>query len=387
VSGTILLGAVLEPLLWCIKYRPTKWSDFIGQDSSINHLKNLSESSILPNMIFYGPPGTGKTSAAEVFSKASLGSSYEANHKALNIRDMWDFSLTDAKRSVQDIAKLDREKRSELDEYMSVVYREAQSSLKLKGNTSPPNRSQLLQEAIRFFASTMAVTEEKVKILVLDEADALSNSMQQALRRTMELYSDACRFILITPSLAGWSPAIISRCSIVNFPTPNEDIIADFILRIAKKEGVKIDPDAAKAIARECSGNLRRALNLLQIAATASDNITEDIVYAYSETPLVKSVREIVSLAIDGSFEPARKKMRNLLALDGYSPQEVLLEIERDLVKRPFDHNVLMKVLGRLAEIDYRVTQGKNSFIHLAAFLASLRSYASEFNEVAQSPF
>jgi replication factor C small subunit len=379
------VGAILEPLLWCIKYRPTKWSDFIGSDSAIIHLKNLSKSGIIPNMIFYGPPGTGKTSAAEIYSREVLSSTFEANYKALNIRDIWDFSLTDAKRSVQDIAKLDRDKRSEFDEYMSVVYREAQSALKLKGIISPPNRSQLLQEAIRFFASTMTVTEEKAKILVLDEADALSHGMQQALRRTMELYSDACRFILITPSLAGWSPAIISRCSVLNFPALNENLISDFIVRIAAKESVKIDADAAMAIAHECSGNLRRAINLLQITATASDNINEDIVYAYSETSLSKNVRELVSLAIEGSFEPARKKMRNLLALDGYSPQEVLLEIERDLVKRPFEQNELAKVLKRLAEIDYRVTQGKNSFIHLAAFLASLKSYAAEFNEVAQS--
>jgi replication factor C small subunit len=368
----------LEPLLWCIKYRPRTWEAFIGQDSVIGHLKGLSNSSILQNMIFYGPPGTGKTAAAEVFSRAILGSCFAANFMSLNIRDIWDISMTDAKRSVQDIAKIDRDKRSELDEYMSIIYREAQSALKIKGQSSPPNRSQLLQEAIRFFASTTTVTDEKVKILILDEADALSNSMQQALRRTMELYSDACRFILITPTLSGWSPAIISRCLVLTFQAPEDDIVAEYMKNIAEKEGVKIDSNAALAIARECSGDLRRAINLLQITATANDIITEDIVYTYSQTYLTSSVREIVSWTIEGSFEPARKKVRSLLALDGYSPQEVLLEIERDLVKRPFDSNTLSKVLSRLAEIDYRITQGKNSFIHLAALLASLREYASE---------
>lgn len=373
-----MTGAILEPLLWCIKYRPRKWEDFVGQESVIGHLKNLAESGVLPNMIFYGPPGTGKTSAAEVFSRAILGSSYGANFKSLNIRDVWEISMTDAKRSVQDLAKLDRDKRSELDEYMSIIYREAQSALKVKGNTSPPNRSQLLQEAIRFFASTATVTDEKVKILVLDEADALSNSMQQALRRTMELYNESCRFILITPTLAGWSPAVISRCSVLTFTVPDDSLIAEYVVNIAEKEGVKIDSSAAQAIARECSGDLRRALNLLQIAATASDTISEDVVYAHSQTHLVASVRDIVSMAIEGSFEPARKKIRNLLALDGYSPQEILLEIERDLVKRPFDPVTLSKVLNRVAEIDHRVIQGKNSFVHLTALLASLREYASE---------
>jgi replication factor C small subunit len=368
----------LEPLLWCIKYRPKTWDAFVGQDSVISHLKNLSISSILPNMIFYGPPGTGKTAAAEVFSREILGSSFGANFKSLNIRDIWDFSMTDAKRSIQDLAKIDRDMRSELDEYMSIIYREAQSALKVKGNKSPPNKSQLLQEAIRFFASSTTVTNEKVKILVLDEADALSTNMQQALRRTMELYNEACRFVLITPTLSGWSPAIISRCSVLTFTVPAESIITKHINNIAEKEGVEIDSNAALAIARECSGDLRRALNLLQIAATASDVITEDIVYAHSQTYLTKSVREIVSLSIEGSFEPARKMIRNLLALDGYSPHDILLEIERDLVTRPFDSNTLRKVLSRLAEIDFRVTQGKNSFIHLTAFLASLRDYTAE---------
>ncbi|MFW9910182.1 MAG: hypothetical protein ACFFEF_16620, partial [Candidatus Thorarchaeota archaeon] len=185
--------------------------------------------------------------------------------------------------------------------------------------------------------------------------------------------NESCRFILITPTIAGWSPAVISRCSVLTFTVPDDSLIAEHVVNIAEKEGVKIDSSAAQAIARECSGDLRRALNLLQIAATASDTISEDVVYAHSQTHLVASVRDIVSMAIEGSFEPARKKIRNLLALDGYSPQEILLEIERDIVKRPFDPVTLSKVLNRVAEIDHRVIQGKNSFVHLTALLASLR--------------
>ncbi len=329
-------------------------------------------------MILYGPSGTGKTAAADVFSRAILGGSFSANFKALNIRDIWYMPLAKAKRSVQDLAKLGRDERSELDEYMSIVYREAKAALKAKGRSRPPNRSQLLQEAIRFFASTTTVTDEKIKILVLDEADALSHSMQQALRRTMELYSDACRLILITPTLSGWSPAIISRCSVLKFPLLSENEVMTHVRKIAKNENVSIDLDAASAIARGSEGDLRRAINLLQIAAAANTTITEDIVYAHSETPLNRSSREIVSLTIDGSYQDARKIMRGLVAVDGYEPQEVLLAIERDLVKRPFDPVTLSKVLGRVAEIDHRLIQGKNSFVHLAALLASIQNYASD---------
>ena len=341
-------------------------------------MKSLADSSVFTNMIFYGPSGTGKTAAAELFSKEILGDSFGANFKILNIRDVWDIPVSKAKRSVQDLAKLGRDQRSELDEYMSIVFREAKTARKAQGRSGNPTRRELLSEAIRFFASTTTVTDEMVKILILDEADALTWSMQQALRRTMELYSDACRFILITPTLSGWSPAIISRSLTLNFPNPPVEVVQKMIHDIATKENVTIDDQATATIARESAGDLRRAINLLQIASTASDVVTEDIVYQYSETLLVSRVRDIVTQALDGQYEPARKEMRNLIAIDGYSPQEVCLEIERDLVKRPFTPEVLSKILDRVAEIDYRLLQGKNAFIHMAALLASLRAITAE---------
>lgn len=329
-------------------------------------------------MIFYGPTGTGKTAAAELFSRVILSDSFSANYKMLNIRDVWDVPVTKAKRTVQDLAKLGREERSELDEYMSIVYREAKAARKLRGRSGQPTRSQLLQEAIRFYASTGTVVDDKIKILVLDEADALTYSMQQALRRTMEVYSDACRFILVTPTLSGWSPAILSRSLVLKFPTPTNEVTQDFIHTIASKENVEINDAAIAAISRESGGDLRRAINLLQIVANASDSVTEDVVYTYSETQLVTRVRNVVTQSLSGNYEGARKELRNLLAVDGYSPQEVCLEIERDLVKRPFDTETLITVLDRVAEIDYRLLQGKNSFIHLTALLASLRAIAAE---------
>jgi replication factor C small subunit len=361
-----------------VKYRPKEWEEFIGKESTINQLKSLAESSVFTNMIFHGPSGTGKTAAAEIFSRKILADSFSANYKKLNIRDVWDVPATKAKRSVKDLAKLGREERTELDEYMSVVYREAKAARNLRGRAGQPTRSQLLQESIRFFASTGTVIDDKVKILVLDEADALTHSMQQGLRRTMEVYSDACRFIMITPTLAGWSPAILSRSLVLSFPAASLESTQDLIRNIASKEKVKIDDAAITAIARESKGDLRRAINLLQIAYTASPSVTEDVVYEHSETQLVSRVREIVTLSLDGQYEPARKSLRSLIAIDGYSPQEVCLEIERDLVSRPFDPETMTTVIDRVAEIDYRLLHGKNAFVHLTALLASLGTFVTE---------
>ncbi|MCK4484336.1 MAG: AAA family ATPase [Candidatus Thorarchaeota archaeon] len=349
----------------------------MGQEQAISHLKSLAKSSTYSNMIFLGPSGTGKTSAAFVFSREILGDTFATNFKHLNVRDLKYYSIAKAKRSLQSLAKLDRQERTELDEYMSVVFQAAKARLKAKGQTRGPNRSQLLQEAIRLFASTIAVSDELVKILVLDEADALDMNMQQALRRTMEIYSDASRFILITPSITGWSPAVISRSLVVRFPSPSVEVIESLVTRIAKAEGVKIDKDAIVAIARESSGDMRRAINILQVAASGSVTVTEDGVYECSETQLVREVRRIVTLAIDGQFIKARKILRNLIAVESYTPEEICLEIERDITRRPFDPVTLSQVLDRVAIINHRMLQAKNAFIQLTALLASIGRIAS----------
>jgi len=355
-----------------VKYRPDAWEIFVGQEQAISHLRSLATSSTYSNMIFLGPSGTGKTSAAFVFGREILGDTFATNFKHLNVRDLRYYSVAKAKRSLQALAKLNRQERTELDEYMSVVFRAAKAQLKMKDWTRDPNRSQLLQEAIKLFASTITVSDELVKILVLDEADALDMNMQQALRRTMEIYSDACRFIFVTPSIAGWSPAVISRSLVVRFPSPSVEVIKTLVTRIAKAEGVKIDKDAIVAIARESSGDMRRAINILQVAATGSAAVTEDGVYECSETQLVREVRRVVTLAIDGQFIKARRILRNLIAIEGHEPMEICLEIERDITRRPFDPATLSQILDRVATINHRMLQAKNPFIQLTALIASI---------------
>ncbi|MFX1542627.1 MAG: AAA family ATPase [Promethearchaeota archaeon] len=367
----------MEPPLWSVKYSPKTWDDFVGQDNAIVKLRNLADAGSCPNMILYGPYGTGKTSAAQIFARALLGDSITANYKMLNIRDVSDYSVAKAKRDIKDLAKLDRSKRSELDEYMSIVFKNAKAELTIKGRKRDPNKSQLLQGAISLFASTVTVSNEMIKVLVLDEADALTSSMQQALRRTMEIYNEVCRFIFTTPTLAGWSPAVISRSLVINFPSPPNSAIVSLVNRIAESENVEVDSGGLDAIAHASNGDMRRAINLLQIVSAAGKPVTEDEVYACSETTLSKGVRNMISAAIDGSFVIARESLRGLLALEGYSPSEVMLQVERELLSRPFEPDVLRTLLDRVAEIDYRLVQARNPFIQITALLASIGRIAA----------
>ncbi len=362
----------MEHVLWSMKYAPKTWSDFVGQDAAVSQLKRLASSNVCPNMVFYGPYGTGKTSAAVLFAQALLGDDFDNNFKILNIRDLREFTLAKAKRPVQALAKLDRAARSDLDEYMSAVYREAKDELKTHDIRREPNKSQLLQAAIRLFASTLALTTEREKVLVLDEADALDNNMQQALRRTMEVYNRACRFILITPTVSGWSPAVLSRCLMVRFRAGSRESIESLVRRVASAEDVAVDDLAIAAIAREARGDYRRAIDLLQICATGTDRVTEDTVFECSRWRLSEAAREVVALAVRGDFVRSRDLMKHLLALEGYDPHEVLLEMAHELIVMPLDDETTRALLQRFAEIDHRMTQARNPFVHLSALIASI---------------
>ncbi|MFW9920786.1 MAG: AAA family ATPase [Candidatus Thorarchaeota archaeon] len=368
----------MEPVLWSIKYRPKSWDDFVGQNEPITQLRSYVKSKTVPHLILYGPSGTGKTTAAQIFGREILGESFTSNFKMLNIRDLRAYSLTDAKRNIQALAKIAREDRTELDEYMSVIYREAKAELKVKGQSKDPNRSQLLHQAVKLFASTYTVSDDMVKILVLDEADALDSNMLQALRRTMEVFSDVCRFILVTPSLAGWNPAIASRCVMVRFNAINAFDTEKLIADICTRESVRIDEFGMKALVRVTNGDLRRALNLLQLCAAGGKHVTEDVVFNYSDTPLSAGVRSMISLALDNKYPKARDVLRSLLTSEQYTPNEVILQIQREIASRPLNDIKMKHIMERISEIDYRMTQGKNPHIHLTALLASIGSIQEE---------
>ncbi len=339
-------------------------------------------------MIIYGPSGTGKSAAVNIYCRQVLGEDYSTNFKLINVRELMTYPLTLAKRSLQEVAKVDPELRSDLDEYMSLIYQEAQEELKMRGQKGTPNRTQLLQMAIRVFSSSYTLSEVPVKILVLDEADAMNSSMQQALRRTMEIYGDVSRFIFITQSLAGWSPAVLSRSLVLRFQSPPKEAITGLLRKISQNEGVNADDVVLSTIAKICHGDVRRAINLLQMASAGVDRVTEDEVYKVSQTPLEHYVHNIITLAFNGEFVRARKMLRELLTIEGYEPVDVIRQIERDILIRPLDHDTRAVILKRIADIDSKLNIARNPYIHLTALITSIIRISAEFesNTSADNP-
>jgi len=114
------------------------------------------------------------------------------------------------------------------------------------------------------------------KLIILDEADAMTATAQMALRRIMERYTANTRFCIIANYTHKLSPALLSRCTRFRFSPLKEADIRSLVDQVIEKEKVNIQPEAVDSLVTLSKGDMRRALNVLQ-ACHASSKLPPDM--------------------------------------------------------------------------------------------------------------
>jgi replication factor C subunit 3/5 len=108
------------------------------------------------------------------------------------------------------------------------------------------------------------------KLIILDEADAMTATAQMALRRIMEKYTANTRFCVIANYTHKLSPALLSRCTRFRFSPLKEQDIRVLVDQVVEKENVRIQPEAVDSLVTLSRGDMRRALNVLQACHASS---------------------------------------------------------------------------------------------------------------------
>jgi replication factor C subunit 3/5 len=216
-------------LSWIEKYRPSTLDDVSSHKQIIKTLKKFMESKTLPHMCFYGPPGTGKTSTCVALARELYGAHY--------------------RRMVLEL------------------------------NASDARGIQVVRTRIKDFASTCAFDVGGVKMIILDEADAMTSEAQLALRRIMELYSDNARFCIICNYLTKIIDPLQSRCTKFKFSALESKHIKQRIDFISREEGVDLEKGVKTVLVKECGGDMRSIVNTLQAATTTTTSISKDLIY------------------------------------------------------------------------------------------------------------
>ncbi|AEH06559.1 replication factor C small subunit [Methanothermococcus okinawensis] len=242
----------------------------------------------------------------------------------------------------------------------------------LELNSSDERGIDVIRTKVKDFARTKPIGDAPFKIIFLDESDALTSDAQNALRRTMEKYSDICRFILSCNYPSRIIPPIQSRCAIFRFsPLKREDIIKK-IKEIAENEGITIDESGIDAIIYVSEGDLRKAINVLQTAATVSKNINDEIIYKVSSKARPDEIIKMLELALNNKFIEARELLYNLMIDWGMSGEDILLQMFREIPNLDIEERKKVSLVEAIGECDFRIVEGANERIQLSALLAKI---------------
>ncbi|KAL1609115.1 nuclear protein localization protein 4 [Nothophoma quercina] len=224
--------------------RPKTLSEVTAQDNTIQILSRTLQSSNLPHMLFYGPPGTGKTSTILALAKQLYGPELmKSRVLELNASDERGISIV--RQKVKDFA---RQQLSSAPTY----------------NVMTEDKDGGEGKMVRYRDKYPC---PPFKIIVLDEADSMTQDAQSALRRTMETYSKMTRFCLVCNYVTRIIDPLASRCSKFRFKSLDQGNAVKRVEDIARLEGVELDNGVSEELVRVADGDLRKAITFLQSAA------------------------------------------------------------------------------------------------------------------------
>src|SRR3989344_586343 len=298
-----------ESALWTEKYRPSDFSEIKGQKDIVKRVRAFVEQQNLPHLMFAGPAGVGKSTLAIVIAKKLFGAQWRQNFLELNASDT---------RGIYTI-----------------------------------------RQNVKDFARTRAIGDAPFKIIFLDEADALTREAQQALRRTMENYTQTCRFCLSCNYSSKIIEPIQSRCVVFRFKQLDKKEILEIIDKIAKEALYEIS-----------EGDCRKLENILQSSAAIADHITEDLVHSLASVAKPKEIREVLELALKNKFIEARNKLLDLMLSYGLAGIDVIKQIQKEILELDIDNKSKMILIEKCGEIEFRMTEGSDEFVQLEALLS-----------------
>ncbi|KAK9450543.1 P-loop containing nucleoside triphosphate hydrolase protein [Limtongia smithiae] len=367
-KATITTPAASVP--WVEKYRPDTLADVTSQDHAVAILSRTLTSrrgaANLPHMLFYGPPGTGKTSTVLALARQLFGPELMRS-RVLELNASDERGITIVREKIKNFAR--------------VTVSNVPASARAAGYPCPP-----------------------YKLVILDEADSMTQDAQAALRRTMETYSRITRFCLICNYVTRIIDPLASRCSKFRFrPLASKDATAR-LADICTSERVAYEDGVLDAILTAADGDLRKAVTLLQSAAklhggaaaagtaavtASSDDEAVDAFPPPPPTISLASIQEISgrvpdtvihsllaaassSFALDTDLPTSTDKFAHLQAtvedviLDGWSATQILLQVHDSLVfadaPSPAQKN---QIVAAVSEIDKRLLDGASEHLSI----------------------
>jgi replication factor C subunit 3/5 len=293
----------------------------------------------------------------------------------------------------------------------------------LELNASDDRGIDVVREQIKTFASTKQIftmsaasvpgssstSMATYKLIILDEADAMTSTAQMALRRIMEKYTANTRFCIIANYTHKLSPALLSRCTRFRFSPLKEPDIRVLVDKVIDEENVQITSEATEALVRLSKGDMRRALNVLQACHASSkflvlydsgyilhlvgtplhlkgtpkvaekdikrDLITETTIYECIASPHPGDIKRILNtLQSVSDVTSCLQTINTLKATQGLALADIITALSDELTKLDVPAPVMITWLDGLAEVEYRLSGGGGEAVQTGAVVGVVRN-------------
>ena len=314
-------------MLWSEKYRPKNLKDIIGQDIIINSLTNILEKENMPHLLFQGNSGTGKTSCIWSISQQVFGD------------------------------KLLKERVIEI-------------------NASEDRGIKMIRDKIKKFAGekiNKVIGIPDYKIIILDEADTISQESQTALRRCMEDYSNITRFCIICNKINKIIQPIISRCCVYYFNNIQEKYFISKLIDICQLENIKEDKEMIENIFKISNGDLRKGINYLQYYSIFNNL---DNIHIIDKTDILKKELLEILLMNNCNYQIIQRHVTKILHM-GYNTDTILISLI-DLI---YNHPLLIdkiddmkkgKIGLCISDCNKKISNGSSEYLNIMRVFVEL---------------
>lgn len=326
---------MFDNLPWVEKYRPSSFNDVKLNPSIRRTIKSMITKGDFKNIILEGPPGVGKTTTVKCVAHELYGKYYDQMVMEINASD-------------------DR-------------------GIKIKD---------VIEKFIRLYAEIDEEDKDKIptfRLIIMDEADNMTDKAKHNITNFLEGSNNKVRFAFTCNTKNNISPAIQSRCYTINYPLLNDDFIKSRLMHVCEIEGIytsaprtdnkKINIKKNRtnvnkgldAIMHISNGDLRKAINILQLTFDRYNTISMDMVYSMYDKPHPDESISIIEACVDVDFKKALSIVLNMIKR-GYSVADMtgglINVIKRESLCGHIPISYRIELIPAIGYAQYNVSQG-----------------------------
>ncbi|KAJ5173942.1 uncharacterized protein N7500_001873 [Penicillium coprophilum] len=302
-------------LPWVEKYRPIFLDDIVGNTETVERLKIIAKDGNMPHVIISGMPGIGKTTSVLCLARQMLGDAYKEAVLELNASD---------ERGIDVVRN------------------------RIKG----------------FAQKKVTLPQGRHKLVILDEADSMTAGAQQALRRTMEIYSSTTRFAFACNQSNKIIEPIQSRCAILRYARLTDAQVVKRLMQICEAEKVQHSEDGIAAL----------VFSAEETCSTWSGFgfVSGDNVFRVVDSPHPVKVQAMIKACWEGKVDVALEGLNELWTL-GYSSHDIISTMFRVTKTIPtLSEHSKLEFIREIGFTHMRILDGVQSLLQLSGCVAKL---------------